>query len=164
MSEISIRTDLRPGDLGRVIAFHGLGYTAHDGHFGLDFEAYVARTIADYWLDNGGRGRIFLAERDGALVGCAAMIDRSDLEDALGQLRWVLVSPSERGSGLGRRLINAALDQARVNGWRSVFLETTEGLDASMAIYRSMGFEVVSNKNMDLWSGPAPMIVMRLSF
>lgn len=55
--EPSIRTDLRAGDLGRLIALHGLVYTSEDG-FGLAFEAFVAQTVAEYVLGNQSRGQI----------------------------------------------------------------------------------------------------------
>lgn len=157
---VVIRSDLRPGDLGRLIAFHGAAYEGENGQFGLMFEAYVARTVAEFMIDNGGRGRVFLAERGGDLVGTAAMVAR---EGARGQLRWVLTDPSMRGTGLGRRLVEAALDHARGEGWREVFLETTGGLDASRALYDRLGFVETARSRQKLWSGEADHIVMALS-
>ena len=43
--DISVRKELRGGDLGRVIALHGECYDMLPG-FGLPFEAFVARTVA----------------------------------------------------------------------------------------------------------------------
>ena len=60
---ISVRDELRAGDLGRIIALHGKCYEALPG-FGLAFEAYVARTVAEYILDSGAKGRIWIAEND----------------------------------------------------------------------------------------------------
>ena len=48
---IRIRDELRCGDLGRIITLHGVAYEPMVG-FGLRFEAYVAKTIAEYVLDN----------------------------------------------------------------------------------------------------------------
>ncbi|MDH5618939.1 MAG: hypothetical protein OEZ11_09875, partial [Gammaproteobacteria bacterium] len=70
LENFSVRHDLHPGDLGRIIALHGAGYDALPG-YGLRFEAYVARTVAEYVLDAGQNGRIWLAERNGELLGCA---------------------------------------------------------------------------------------------
>lgn len=157
---IAIRSDLRPGDLGRLIALHGTAYEGEAGHFGLMFEAYVARTVAEFMIDNGGKGRVFLAERGGDLVGTAAMVAR---EEARGQLRWVLTDPSTRGSGLGRRLVEATIEYARAEGWREVFLETTVGLDASRALYDRLGFVETARTRQKLWSGEADHIVMTLA-
>ena len=159
-ADISIRDDLRPGDLGRLITLHGECYDPLPG-FGLTFEAFVARTIAEYILDAGGSGRIWLAEMNGDLVGCAAIVLRGN-EQA--QLRWVLVAPSARGIGLGKDLVGRALDYSRAQGCSEVFLETTDGLPESEALYVSLGFEVESNRPEELWDGTRPLIMMRLKF
>ena len=46
-NEITIRTDLRPGDFGAVISLHGI---LHGREFGFDatFEAYVAAPLAEF--------------------------------------------------------------------------------------------------------------------
>ena len=159
MPGIEIRHDLRAGDLGRVIALHGECYDSLPG-FGLTFEAFVARTIAEYVLDAGETGRIWLAERDGRLVGCTAIVLR---DNGRGQLRWVLVAPEARGLGLGRELVDQALAFCRSHECTEVFLETTDGLPESQALYESLGFAVVSNETEDLWDGVRPLIVMSLS-
>ena len=116
---ISVRDELRPGDLGRIIALHGKCYESLPG-FGLAFEAYVARTVAEYILDSGAKGRIWIAEKDDQLVGCTAIVLR---EENRGQLRWVLVDQSMRGIGLGKQLVNAALRYCRDNGCKKFFLK-----------------------------------------
>ena len=157
--DIKIRHDLRVGDLGRIIALHGEVYDALPG-YGLAFEAFVARTIAEYYLDAGGVGRIWLAERNGKLVGCAAMVLR---DTGLGQLRWVLVDQAARGVGLGKELVSFAVDYARDNACARVFLETTDGLPESQHLYEALGFEVVSDVREELWDGVRPLIRMELA-
>jgi len=157
--DISIRHDLRVGDLGRVIALHGRVYDALPG-YGVAFEAYVARTVAEYVLDAGASGRIWLAERDGKLLGCSAMVLR---DEKLGQLRWVLVDASARGVGLGKDLVNRALDYARDSGCTRIFLETTDGLPESQQLYETIGFEVTSDEREELWDGVRQLIRMELA-
>jgi len=155
---ISVRDELRAGDLGSIVALHGTCYQALPG-FGLAFEAYVARTVAEYILDAGAKGRIWIAERDGRLVGCTAIVLR---DEDRGQLRWVLVDQSARGLGLGKRLVNNALQFCRENGCKEVFLETTDGLPESQALYDALGFEIVSHESEVLWDGVRPLIHMKL--
>jgi GNAT superfamily N-acetyltransferase len=155
---ISVRDELRAGDLGSIVALHGKCYQALPG-FGLAFEAYVARTVAEYILDAGAKGRIWIAERDGRLVGCTAIVLR---DEDRGQLRWVLVDQSARGLGLGKRLVNNALQFCRDNGCKEVFLETTDGLPESQALYDALGFEIVSHESEILWDGVRPLIHMKL--
>ena len=95
--EITIRHELRPGDLGRITSLHGETYEPL-GEYGVRFEAYVGQTIAEFVLNNNARGRIWLVEQAGDLVGCAANVLRGE---GVAQLRWVVVAPSARGQGLG---------------------------------------------------------------
>ncbi len=156
-NDVTIRHDLHCGDLGDIVALHGRAYEPVRG-FGLSFEAFVARTLADFVLDDGMLGRIWLAHRDDRLVGCTAMVLRADKQ---GQVRWVLVDPECRGIGLGRRLVESSLQYARDNGCTSIYLETTDGLPESQALYESLGFTVVSEEDAELWDGVRPLIIMR---
>ena len=156
--DISIRTDLRPGDLGRIISLHGEVYDPLGG-YGLTFEAFVGRTIAEFVLDNNARGRIWLAERGDRLVGCPAIALR---DGNRGQLRWVLVDPSARGRGIGKQLVGSAMDYCREEGCESVFLETTDGLLESQTLYEKLGFAVASETVEELWDGPRPLIIMEM--
>ncbi len=157
--DITIRHELEAGDLGRIIALHGVGYDHLPG-FGMPFEAFVARTIAEYMLDAGANGRIWLAERGNELVGCTAIVLR---DDDLAQLRWVLVDPGARGIGLGKELVNRALGFSRDAGCTKIFLETTDGLPESQTLYEKLGFVEVSNAPEHLWDGVRPLIHMELA-
>lgn len=160
--EITIRTEPRPGDLGRLIALHGEVYGDEEGGFGLAFEAFVARTVADFVLREGGDGRFWFAEVGDALVATAAMVihDNSAGRPS-GQLRWVVAAPVARGRGLGGRLIVSAIDYARARNCADVYLETTDGLDASMAIYKRLGF-VERDRSIETMWRQAPKITMAL--
>lgn len=155
---LSLRCDLRSGDLGRLIVLHGMEYDQWPG-YGLKFEAFVARTVAEFGLENDFQGRIWLLERGDELVGCAAVALRRKLT---AQLRWVVVHRDLRGGGLGQMLVRVALDYCRERGCREVFLETTDGLDASSALYRKLGFREISNQQVSLWDGTRALIRMRL--
>jgi len=156
---IEIRTDLRCGDLGRIVALHGEIYDREAEGYGLRFEAFVARTIAEFVLDNAARGRVWLAEQGDELVGCCAIAHRGQ---GVGQLRWVLARREVRGAGLGRRLVEQALEYCRQQGMGRVFLETTDGLEASRRLYDSLGFRLVSETREELWDGEGVLIRMEL--
>ena len=157
--DISIRDELRIGDVGRIVTLHGECYDTLPG-FGITFEAFVARTLADYVLDDGANGRIWLAERDDQLVGCTALILR---DGNRGQIRWVLVDPSARGIGLGKELMQRAIAWSREQGCTALFLETTDGLPESQTLYENLGFEVVYNQPEKLWDEVRPLIKMELA-
>ena len=157
-NDIAIRHELRCGDLGRIVSLHGEAYETLEG-FGMPFEAYVAQTIAEYVLDNDARGRIWLAEEGLRLIGCTAIALR---DNNTAQLRWVVVEPNSRGTGLGKELVSRALEFCRTGGRDSIHLYTTDGLVESQALYEKLGFKVTSNEVDELWDGPRPLIRMEL--
>lgn len=134
---IIIRHDLRPGDLGRVAELHGVLYAEEYG-FDHRFEAYVAETIGEFGRAiRPEKDRLWLAERDGRLVGSIGIVGR---DEGAAQLRWVLVHPDARGHGLGRRLMQTALTFCHQAEYRSVFLRTVSPLVAAARLYLSFGF------------------------
>ena len=56
-----------------------------------------------------------------------------------------------RGHGLGRRLIGELLDKARAVRLHAVWLETFSELESAAHLYRSFGFEVVSEDTGPRW-------------
>ena len=52
----------------------------------------------------------------------------------------VFVSESARGSGLGRALVEAAIERARERGCRRIELDVDEANEPALALYRSLGF------------------------
>lgn len=146
-SAISLRVDLRPGDVGDVVRLHGVIYAREHG-FDHTFEAYVAAPLAEFVRSGSPRERLWLAERDGRLVGCVAIVAVSP---ELAQLRWFLVDPSARGTGLGKRLLGEALAFARGCGYRTVVLWTVSALAAAAHLYGSAGFRKVEEKPGRAW-------------
>ena len=136
MSGVILRDLLQPGDLGAIVEMHGVIYARE---YGLDttFEPYVAEPLCQFVRAGEGAGRIWIAERDGHRLGCIAVI--RDAPD-IAQLRWFLLAPEARGTGLGRRLLDTCLDYARGQGFARVYLWTFEGLDAATQLYRARGF------------------------
>ena len=58
------------------------------------------------------------------------------------------VEPSFRGRGIGRGLLEAAIDWARSHGYGAVVLDTVnEAMPEAAELYRSMGFEETSRFN-----------------
>ena len=76
-----------------------------------------------------------VAERDGALVGCAAV----ERYGSAGLLRSVAVAPSERGKGTGAALVERSLDAARAAGIGKVVLLTT----TAERYFPRFGFQVI---------------------
>jgi ribosomal protein S18 acetylase RimI-like enzyme len=65
---------------------------------------------------------------------------RPPLEPDQAHVRMLGVAPSYQGRGIARRLMEAAIEEARRAGKRRMTLETTEAMVAAHRLYESMGF------------------------
>ncbi len=92
-----------------------------------------------------GRTSIILfAEREGRLVGTAAVLLGIEEDAATAQIVGVFVEAEHRGQGIGRRLVEALL--ARLRGHPElgrILLHVTETQVAAATLYRSLGFEEI---------------------
>jgi predicted N-acetyltransferase YhbS/DNA-binding MarR family transcriptional regulator len=86
-------------------------------------------------------GAIFFARLDGRIVGTGALIRHGD---GIYELAKMAVTESERGHGLGRRLAEALLAEARARGATTLFLETSPRLVAVRRWYHRIGFRRVA--------------------
>lgn len=154
-AEITIRIGPRPGDLGAVLAMHGEFYAREQG-FDERFEAHVAHGLADFAAALGEAreqpgtepGWLWVAERDGSVVGTVALTDEGD---GLAQLRWFLVSPAARGHGVGRKLLRALLDHARDKRFEHIKLWTVDSLDTAAHLYLDAGFRCTERNPVQQW-------------
>lgn len=154
---VNIRSDWREGDVERIVDLHRRGYEQEGAYYGADFLDHVRHTVEEADIPSRPGSRVWFAELDGETVGCAAVVDRGET----GQLRWVVLTPETRGLGLGGRLLDAAMKHAEAQDWTSIYLETTDGLDASMALYKRLGFELEIAEDQPLWHGGGRFIQMR---
>jgi len=83
------------------------------------------------------RGRLLLARDDGRLAGCVAL---REFGDGAAEMKRLFVRPAFRGTGLGRQLAAAVLDEAKAIGYRAVRLDTLATMKVAQALYLSMGF------------------------
>jgi GNAT superfamily N-acetyltransferase len=146
---IEIRRDLRPGDLGEIVAMHGRLYPAA---YGVDstFEAMVAASVAKAGSSGFPRSRegLWIVERDGEIGGSMAYTDEGA---GVAMVRWVLLEPALRGRGLGRRLFGELLTEVEVHGYSRVALATFSDLREAARLYRSHGFEIVWAETGPRW-------------
>jgi DNA-binding MarR family transcriptional regulator/GNAT superfamily N-acetyltransferase len=137
---------LRPptaGELGWVVQRHGTLYAEEYG-WNADFEAIVARVVADYAASHDPEHEAaWIAEVDGVPVGCVFCV-RRDEETA--QLRVLLVEPAARGMGVGGLLVDECVRFARDAGYRRIVLFTYDVLAAARRIYERAGFRLAGSR------------------
>ncbi len=109
--------------------------------FSLCFQSFdqeVAGLPGDYAPPD---GRLFLAEHDGQLAGCAAL-HRFDATS--GEMKRLYIRPNFRGLGLGRTLAERILAEAASIGFQRIRLDTISGkMDDAIALYRRLGFREI---------------------
>lgn len=85
-------------------------------------------------------GQVFVAVEDDAVVGTAALIQHAP--DVF-QLAKMTVASSARERGIGRRMLSAVLDEAKLLGARRLFLGSSTKLEKAVRLYESVGFRHV---------------------
>ena len=85
------------------------------------------------------RGGTFcvLEDRDGSVVGAYGLYP---MENQTCELRKMYLRREYRGQGLGKRLLEDALANARQLGFARVVLETASVLKEAITLYESYGF------------------------
>ncbi len=115
---------------------------------GLDHD--IAHWQEEY---GGGQGALLLVQDPaGEVVGTAAV---RFLAPGVGELKRMWLRPTCQGRGLGRRLMDASLEEARRLGCRSLRLDTESKLEAAVHLYRAYGFVEIprynDNRRADIW-------------
>lgn len=82
-------------------------------------------------------GALLIARDGNAAAGCVAL---RRLDDGSGEMKRMYVREAYRGSGLGRRLAVAIIEEARKRNYRRVVLDTLPKLAPAIALYRDLGF------------------------
>ena len=94
-------------------------------------------------------GAILMAYSNAEAVGCVALIP---MGNGVVELAKMAVGPHYRGRGIGRRLVESAIEHARAMGAKSVFLGSSTRLPAAVHLYETAGFRHVDPDSL----GPMP--------
>jgi ribosomal protein S18 acetylase RimI-like enzyme len=89
-------------------------------------------------------GRLYLARVDGAPAGCVGLRPLgAEAERKRAEMKRLYLRPGYRGLGLGRRLAELAVAEARNAGYDRVVLDTLADMAAARALYASLGFREI---------------------
>jgi carbonic anhydrase len=106
----------------------------------FDTEYDVEEVIAEdlHYLADAPDPHLFLAVSDGEPAGCVFL---RPMTETATEVKRLYVDPGHRGHGLGRALMEAAIDAATDAGFETLRLNAGPYVTAAQALYADLGFE-----------------------
>ena len=139
-----------PGAIGRIAELHGNYYHEH-WSFGLFFEAKVAAELSEFLCRfHEAHDGFWIASAEDKIVGSIA-IDGIDVANKDAHLRWFIVAPENQGQGIGKVLLDEAIQFCRKTGFCRVYLWTFAGLDCARHLYEKWGFRLSEQRVGNQW-------------
>jgi putative acetyltransferase len=83
------------------------------------------------------RGRLLIEEG----AGCVAL---RAIDDEICEMKRLFVRPEHRGSGLGKRLVLALIEEARGIGYKKMRLDTMPKMNSAQGLYARLGFRDIA--------------------
>ncbi len=117
-----------------ALAEYGL---THDS-IGVDSDL---EDIEANYIRTGGMFEI-VEDDDGQIIGCVGL---HRISDGVCELRKMYLEREVRGKGLGKRLLERCVEQARRLGYRRVELETAAPLKEAISLYERYGFRPIES-------------------
>ena len=150
MTIAEIKIGYLPGIIGRITELHGIYYHMF-WKFDSFFEAKVASELSTFVNRyNENQDRLWSILLDGRIEAAIA-IDGIDVHGQGAHLRWFIVANRFQGTGMGTRLIEAAINFCREKNYHQLYLWTFKGLDAARQLYEKHGFSLVEQRVGSEW-------------
>lgn len=100
----------------------------------------------------------YIAEKDGVIVGGSGYFPTEGLPATTCELVKMYLNASVRGMGLGRKMIDYVLAEAKKAGYTEVYLETMPELNKAVKVYEQFGFHYLQgpmgnsgHNGCDIW-------------
>ena len=139
--ELVFRGDLDPFGLRMVREMRAMGRAG-----------YLGWALNRLLLPPAARPQGFVWEEDGRVVGNASLLAVNGFPE-----RWVLanvaVGPGYRRRGIGRQMVEAAIDLAVERGATTLYLQVEPDNPPAQLLYRRLGFEELTTRTA--WRRPA---------
>ena len=129
---VTIRRTPRPGDAEEIGALHGSVYGYEYGLDALALRVEIACALTELCtrgFPEPAREGLWIVDQHGRVAGSIALIDDGD---RLARLRFFMLAPQLRGTGLGRELMSQVVDLATSSGaYDRIYLTTFHELEAA---------------------------------
>ena len=101
-------------------------------------------TDALFELFNTPGSYYYIATIDDKVVGGAGIFPTENLPKGTCELVKLYLHKDARGTGLGKQLLNTAMQWAKENGYTQVYLESMPELSKAVTIYENVGFQRIN--------------------
>jgi GNAT superfamily N-acetyltransferase len=139
-----------PGAIGRIAELHGTYYYKRWG-FHLFFESKVATELSEFLRRfNEEHDGFWVASVEEKIVGSIA-IDGVNHDSQGAHLRWFIVALQSQGHGVGKMLLEEAVEFCRRKEFGRIYLWTFAGLDPARHLYEKFGFKLCEEREGNQW-------------
>jgi len=136
---VRIAAAVGPRDIARVRAL----FEAYAASLAIDLSfqdfAHELATLPGAYRPPAGR--LLLAKAGPRSLGVVAL---RPLERDICEMKRLYVTAEARGTGLGRRLVEKAIAEARAMGYTALRLDTLPTMNAAIDLYRTLGFREIA--------------------
>jgi putative acetyltransferase len=101
-------------------------------------------TDALFELFNTPGSYYYIATINNKVVGGAGIFPTENLPKGTCELVKLYLHKDARGTGLGKQLLNTAMQWAKENGYTQVYLESMPELSKAVTIYENVGFQRIN--------------------
>jgi L-amino acid N-acyltransferase len=128
-----------PGDVEIITTIYNEAVLTTTATFDTEPKSVAERQ--DWLRSHGERYPVLVAEWGGRVVGWASLSQWSDRRayDETAETSFYVIS-DQRGKGIGRKLKQAIIDEARRLGFHTLIARVAEGSNESLHLNRSCGF------------------------
>jgi len=104
--------------------------------------------LTEFLFDSEG-GELWVAEINGEIVGSIAITKNNR---TVAQLRWFLIDERYQGMGIGKKLMEAAIQFCVEQKYQHIFLWTVSILTAARHLYKKYHFVLTEEKTNSEWT------------
>jgi len=151
---VEVRTLTAQDDLAAVGNLYALSWQHH--YMGILPDTYLERLTGDRWnailcADPSSSIAVFV---DGKLRGAATIgFPRDEGRENYGEVTSIYLHPESKNQGLGRRLMETAMERLREEGCENVCVWVMEPCRASIGFYEHIGFRPSGRTHGEMYGG-----------
>ncbi|MFN0082651.1 MAG: GNAT family N-acetyltransferase [Ferruginibacter sp.] len=103
----------------------------------------------------------FVIESDGEVVGCAGIDRLANVTANICELQKMYFLPKTRGLGMGSKMMEACMAEARAFGYEKCYLETMPYMAAAQELYKKSGFYYIDEPMGNTGHTSCPVWMMK---